>query len=265
MKLAASNIAWDDLQDEKMYSLLQQLGFCGLEAAPTRLFPVDPYSHIQEAKDFRKKLQRLYGLQIVSLQSIWYGRQEHLFGSQEEWQALLKYTYQAIDFAAALGCANLVFGCPKNRILPENGTTAAAEEFFSLVGEYAKVRGTVFSLEANPPIYGTNFINSTDEAVAMVQKINQEGFRVNFDFGTVLANKESLDIVKENLQYIQHIHISEPWLAPVQITRQHEELAEILSRQKYAGFVSLEMKKPQDFSILQESLAKLTEVFYGNV
>ena len=86
MKLAASNIAWSAEQDAKMYRRLQEMGIRGLEAAPTRLFPEQPYSleHCRQAERLRERLKRTYGLSVVSLQSIWYGRQEMLFGSEDE-------------------------------------------------------------------------------------------------------------------------------------------------------------------------------------
>ena len=46
---------------------------------------------------------------VASMQSIWYQRTEKLFGSEAERETLLSYTKQAIDFAEAAGCPNLVF------------------------------------------------------------------------------------------------------------------------------------------------------------
>lgn len=42
-KLAISNIAWHKNDDEAVYTAMQQAGFTGLEIAPTRIFPVEPY------------------------------------------------------------------------------------------------------------------------------------------------------------------------------------------------------------------------------
>ena len=85
------------------------------------------------------------------MQSIWYGRQEKLFGSEEERQVLLAYTKEAIDFAAAVGCGNLVFGCPRNRNVPEGIRPEQVEEiacgFFHELGEYAYSKGTALSIE----------------------------------------------------------------------------------------------------------------------
>ena len=42
MKLSVSNIAWGAEDDARMYGLLRDKGFQGLEAAPTRLVPERP-------------------------------------------------------------------------------------------------------------------------------------------------------------------------------------------------------------------------------
>ena len=51
------------------------------------------------------------------MQSIWYGMIEK-FDSSDKRQKLIKYTKKAIDFAVAIECSKLVFGCPKNRVAP---------------------------------------------------------------------------------------------------------------------------------------------------
>ena len=112
MKLSISNIGWDAEQDEAVYRLMGAYGFSGLEIAPTRIFPEAPYSQREAAKRWSENLKAQYGFGVSSMQSIWYGRQEKLFGNEEERQVLLAYTKEAIDFAAAVGCGNLVFGCP---------------------------------------------------------------------------------------------------------------------------------------------------------
>ena len=44
MNLAISNIAWDVEASQVMYERMKKLGFRGLEIAPTKFFPNEPYS-----------------------------------------------------------------------------------------------------------------------------------------------------------------------------------------------------------------------------
>ena len=43
MKLSMSNIAWKEEQDAYIYENMRELGFDGLEIAPTRIFQEMPY------------------------------------------------------------------------------------------------------------------------------------------------------------------------------------------------------------------------------
>ncbi len=166
MKFSISNIAWSADHDAEMYQYLKDVGFQGLEIAPTRIFPEKPYEHISEAKDWAVALKSNYGLEIPSMQSIWYGHQEKIFGSKEERNILIDYTKKAIDFAEAIECHNLVFGNPRNRDTEDvDGNYPAAIEFFREIGDYALEHNTIIAIEANPVIYNTHFLNTTEQAV----------------------------------------------------------------------------------------------------
>ena len=137
MKLAISNIAWKAEQDKEMYVFLQEQGIEGLEIAPTRIFADNPYERIEEARIWANNLKETYGLVIPSMQSIWFGRNERIFAEQNERDILIQYTKKAIDFAEAVGCRNLVFGCPRNRSFDGKCQEQIAIEFFKELGEYA--------------------------------------------------------------------------------------------------------------------------------
>ena len=132
MKLSISNIAWSSKQDETIYDLMKQYGFTGLEIAPTRWFTKNPYDHLPEACEEYYCLNQKYGLQISSMQSIWYGRNENIWSSDEDREKLTEYTKKAIDFASALRCKNLVFGCPRNRDRPEGAKEPEVFSFFAV-------------------------------------------------------------------------------------------------------------------------------------
>lgn len=121
MKLSISNIGWTEEKDHAVYELMQKYGYSGLEIAPTRVFPATPYDKLSDANNWSIILKETYGFIVSSMQSIWYGRQEKIFGTAEERNILAAYTKKAIDFAAAIGCENLVFGCPRNRNIQMDG------------------------------------------------------------------------------------------------------------------------------------------------
>lgn len=263
MKLAISNIAWAAEQDEQMYGLMKGIGYEGLEIAPTRIFPQNPYENLEAASKWQQGLGKEYGFQVPSMQSIWFGRQEKIFGSQQERNELIAYTKKAIDFAAAIGCKNLVFGCPRNRVVPDGVSKELAIPFFKELGVYALQKGTRIGMEANPPIYNTNYVNDTKSALELMEQIEVQGFGLNLDVGTMVCNHEAVEILEGHVDGISHVHISEPGLKPIEKRSIHKELAAFLQENKYSGFVSIEMGKQEVFekAALEEIMCYVKEIF----
>ena len=260
-KLSISNIGWTKEQDQEVYYLMKKYGFSGLEIAPTRVFPEMPYDRLHEAKEWSAHLKQEYGFCVPSMQSIWYGRKEKIFGTEGEFHTLIKYTKRAIDFASVIGCRNLVFGCPGNRSIPEGTDPLIGIRFFREIGNYAALRGTVIGMEANPMIYNTNYINDTVSAFELIKQVNSEGFKLNLDVGTMIQNDEKADALVGRVHLIQHVHISEPWLKPIEERKLHQELKEVLSDEGYHGFISIEMGREVDLKILENKMVYVKGVF----
>jgi len=260
MKLSISNIAWPANQDQQLYKFMQSMGFAGLEIAPTRIFTESPYQKIPEAKAFADELKRDFGLAISSMQSICFGCDEAIFGTEEERETISNYIKESIDFAAAINCKNLVFGSPKNRIIGEN-QQGIALTFFKDLGDYAASKNTILAFEPNPDIYGTNFINTTQEAVDFVKQVNSVGLKVNLDFGTFLYNKEQFEVIADHIDLIHHVHISEPYLEKIQVHDEHLQLAALLREKQYANYVSIEMKNLGNTESVKEVMAYTKQLF----
>lgn len=261
MKLSISNIGWDEKNDIVVYDMMRSHNFQGVEIAPTRIFPKTPYQYIDMARTWSANLETIYGFTIPSMQSIWYGRQERIFGGSEERQILIEYTKKAIDFAEAIGCKNLVFGCPKNRNYERTEDINSAVEFFRTIGNYAVKKNTVIGMEANPKIYNTNYINDTVSALELIRQVNSDGFKLNLDVGTMIQNGESVQELKGQVQLINHVHISEPGLKPIERRQLHTDLKEILENENYSGFVSIEMGKVDDIGILENAMDYVEGIF----
>src|SRR5512133_798368 len=109
MRLSVSNIAWGAEEDERMYKRLSDMGYEGLEVAPTRLFGKEPYSKHTQVREFAARLRQEHSRAVCSMKSIWYGREERIFEAHEQRLALLEYSRMAAGFAREIGCGNLVF------------------------------------------------------------------------------------------------------------------------------------------------------------
>lgn len=264
MKLSISNIAWDISKDDEIYILMKKYGYIGLEIAPTRIVSTEqPYSKENITK--AKQILENTGFEIPSAQSILYGKNEKLFGSEEERARLLNYLYKAIDYAEAVNCNNLVFGSPKNRVINDIAKEYnIAVDFFNKAGNYASNKNVIIAIEANPKIYGTNFINDTYAAFQFVKDINNTAIKINYDLGTVIENNENINDIEKFIEEINHIHISEPYLELIKERNIHKKLFNILKSNNYEKYISIEMKKQDNILDVKNTLKYISGIFYAN-
>lgn len=253
MRLSISNISWPARDDREMIEYISELGWGGLEIAPTRIFPDKPYDRLNVAKAWANGV-KAKGLEISSMQSIWYGHTEKIFSSKEDRLLLIDYTKQAILFAETIGCKNLVFGNPKNRDTEDvTLATSVAIDFFREIGDFAIEYKTVVALEPNPVIYGTRFMNTTEQTAEIVNKTDSAGIKLNVDLGAMIYNEEDVSYLKQIPEYINHVHISEPELKRIKHRELlHRELFSTLKEIGYQHYVSVEMGNQNDVAIVKE-------------
>ena len=260
MKTSFSNIAWGLKDTDKICNILKNYKFSALEIAPTIITPEPFTKNISQVQNFTKSIFNQYGFSISSMQSIWFGITGNIFNSNDV-PFLIDYTKKIIDLAGNINCPNLVFGCPKNRNMPDVDTPEKVIPFFKTIGDYANSKGTCIALEANPTIYNTNFINTTNDAFTFAKKVGSNGLKVNIDLGTIIYNNESLKPLLENPELINHIHISEPNLVPIKKREIHQELSDLLKTINYQKFISVEMKNPEKIDIIEETAKYISETF----
>ena len=152
----------------------------------------------------------------------------------------------------AINCKNLVFGCPRNRIVNDiEKDYKIASEFFKEIGDYCLSKDVYFAIEPNPEIYNTNFIITTLEAINLVKELNNPGIRINLDMGTMIQNNEEINILEDNINLINHVHISEPNLEYIKPRPIHSKLIKLLKANKYNGYISIEMKNQNNIQAIK--------------
>jgi sugar phosphate isomerase/epimerase len=248
MKLAASNIAWDPSEDDAVAAILRELGFAGVEIAPSKRWASPMDATKQEIASYRAEWEKR-GLQVVAMQALLFGRPDlQLFGSASVRRELGDYLASLIEMANGLGARALVFGSPKNRTrstIPLDEATELATEFFRELGGLASSRQCVICIEPNPAVYGCDFITTTAEAVALCQRIDSPGIKVNGDAGAIAMNGDDpARTVAESHHWFGHFHASEPELAPVDDGWVHGAAGKSLRASGWPGWVSMEMRAP---------------------
>lgn len=269
MKLAVSNIAWPQAQDAAVAEVLKDLGISGIEIAPTKIWPHPLNATETEIDDYRS-FWKDRGIAIVAAQALLFGKPElTLFESTETRQQTFDYLAGIVRLCARLGAEALVFGSPKNRrvgSLPHHEASRNAVEFFSRVGEIAANTGTCIVMEANPPDYGADFVTRAAEAFELVERVNHPGFRLHLDTGCMtLAGDPIGRTFDRGFTLLKHFHVSEPNLDPPVTSGRvdHAEFAAELQLHGYSGWVSLEMREQQPFSLedFARSLKWLTQQY----
>ena len=247
MKLSISNIAWGIKEDENIASLMQQMEIKGLEIAPSKI--VSDFSQINDIEVIKYKDYWLSkDIEIVAMQSLLFGHPEMtIFYDEMSRENTFNHLRFCIDIGKMLGARAFVFGSPKNRYIPTESKKTSKDtaiEFFDRIGKYCHKNEVAFCLEPNPVEYGANFLCNTNEALDFVQEVDNRGLMINIDTGTMIMNNEDYrEIMTKSLAYAGHIHISEPFLNPIEPSRGiYNEIADILKESDYSESISIEMK-----------------------
>lgn len=271
MKLSISNIAWFKEEDSEVYKLMRDYGFIGLDVAPKRVIE-DPFNASNDEIEKARKEIENQTFSVIGMQALLYGHPElRVFESDENRRETLEYLKRIMDYAAKLGAKVLVFGSPKNRQIGNMDYQKAekiAISFFNELGEYAKEKNMYFCIEPNPTAYGADFITNTRDAIKFVEKVNNDGFRLHVDMGTIIMNNEDIEtVIKEATNVMEHFHISQPYLNLItKDIEKHKEVAKALKKFKYNGYVSIEMKNgitTPNINAVKEALEFISKIYGG--
>lgn len=271
MKLAMSNIAWAAEERRDAYAILAEAGITGLEIAPGIFFhaAADPLAPDEATARTALDEAADAGLSLVSMQSLLFGvTGAALFEGAEARAAFERAMMRAVTLAGRFGIPNLVFGSPAQRRVPAgmamDAALAEAAAIFRRLGDAAAAAGSRITIEANPAAYGTNFLNTLDEAEAFVQAVDHPGIALILDLGAMHMNG-SLASLPARLPgltpRLNHVHVSEPDLAPA--PAEAAALVPVLLGLRAAGYakaVSIEMKRPaRGLAEVRRAAARLVE------
>lgn len=255
MKLAISTIAWEANLDEQVVPVLRQHGVRGIEITPVRIHTDPAHIRRDRAVAFRQRWEEL-GFSICGMQALMFGGPQcTLFGTDHERETMLHYLQHIIEVAHWAGAKVMVFGAPKQRaraLLDPAEAVAIAVPFFKTLGETAEKRGIRFCIEPVPVSSGCDFITTTTEALALVEAVGCPGFGLHLDAaGITGAGEDAAKTLQHAKGKFYHFHISEPQLVAIgKGNVDHARMAEALRKTGYDGWASIEMRPPQDATLL---------------
>jgi D-psicose/D-tagatose/L-ribulose 3-epimerase len=254
MKLAVSNIAWDEAEQLEILPALAAAGVTGIEIAPTKIWP-DWTGATPEAAARLRAALAARGFVVPALQSILFGRPDlRVFGGHA---ALVDHIALVAALAGALGAGVMVFGSPRNRLrgaLSEAEAMRQAVPVFREIGAACAAAGTCLGIEANPPQYGGDFLLTWRDAAELVALVDHPGIGLHLDTAcTAMAGDDPVAAATACADRIRHFHVSAPQLGPVgprmggadeeSAAIDHPGIAAALRSRGYSGWVSIEMRR----------------------
>jgi sugar phosphate isomerase/epimerase len=177
---------------------------------------------------------------------------------------------ELIKFCADLGGKIMVIGSPKQRNVQEGLTKrkawAYAKATFQQCAAFAQEKGVTLCLE---PLgrADTNFINTHDEAIQMIQDVNNPNFKLILDVKAMCDEATPIPkIIQASKPYLAHFHANDANLrGPGFGDTDFVPIMAALKKIGYNGYVSVEVFdfKPDAETIASKSYEYLKKAYAG--
>jgi D-psicose/D-tagatose/L-ribulose 3-epimerase len=269
MKYAICNETYGETPWPDVCRSVAACGYAGVELAPFTFAPDVRDLSAAERREIAR-VAKDAGLEIVGLHWLLVSPPGLQINAPD---AALRartvdYLRALIDFCADVGGHVMTFGSPKQRWVDE-GTDPAAAWAWTREGYQAclptlEARGVLLCMESLPSPE-CNFIQTSDEAVAMVREIDHPNFRLMLDVKSMCAEaRPPSETIRRYGSLLHHFHANDAnRRAPGFGDTDFRPIAAALHEIGYAGYVSIEVfdYRPDPETIAREGLRHLKELF----
>ena len=268
MKLAISNIAWEDPFDRNIFDLLRKFNVRGIEVAPTKFWP--EWENITDKKILEvKKRLTSEGFEIPAMQSILYIKPDcQVFGDNFQLTSLLEHLKIVSNIAHIFEVKVLVFGAPSNRrinSLNNKEVEARSYAVFNQMADICKSNEIILCFEPNPTIYGCDFVINGMDGYNFVKKLNHSSLKLHLDSACMHLENDSTDVILTASDQLFHFHVSEPNLGEFDNTQvDHTALSRNLDKIEYDNWVSIEMRPSSQPDLSIETALEVVRKTYFN-
>ncbi len=178
------------------------------------------------------------------------------------------YLNELIDFCGDLGGKAMIFGSPKQRNTLDISIDEAKKHFadgLAAVADHAQQRGVQVLIEPLDKSQ-TDVVNTTAEAMEIVDKIDHPAIQTMFDFHNTVDETLSFEaIITKYFKFIQHVHVQEmngKYLGTGDAATKYVKAFQTLKDLGYNKWVSLEVFDftPGGKKIAEESIKVLKEI-----
>ncbi|MDI7261636.1 MAG: sugar phosphate isomerase/epimerase family protein [Thermodesulfobacteriota bacterium] len=267
MKISICNVLFQGWPIERVFEYAAGLGYDGVEIAPFTL--ADSVTEISPKR--RSAIRRAAeenGIEIVGLHWLLMKPEGLYINHPDEFIRIQtqEYIEALIHFCADIGGKVLIHGSPHQRTIKEEWNFRESWEFaketFKVCLKTARQRNVIYCIE--PLTHAnTNFVNTVEQAIRLVQEIRHPNFKMVFDCRNASAEERS---VTESLLralesgFLRHIHINDangrgPGFGKTKFT----PILKTLVKNGYKGYLSIEVSNfdPDPQTIACRSLGYL--------
>ena len=259
IKFGICNEMFEKWKIEDVFKKAKELGYDGVEISPFTL--ANSVTEItknerEKIRDFAKRI----GIEVIGLHWLLV-KPEGLYinhPSKSIREKTSKYLRELVRFCSDIGGRIMVIGSPKQRsVLSSQSYHDTWDRTKSTLKD---VLPETFERKVNlcfEPLSPkeTNFINTCEEAVNLIEEVNHPNLGLILDVKAMSSEKKPVDdIIKHGGKYLKHFHANDDnGLGPGFGKMDYEKIKNALSEVRYNGYLSVEVF---DFSLGGEYIAK---------
>jgi sugar phosphate isomerase/epimerase len=267
MRYAICNETFEGWDHQRVCRFVAGLGYQGLEIAPFTLARSIEEVSAERRRELRRQAED-HGLTLLGLHWL-LAKTEGLHLTAPDAAVRQKTADYLIALArccADLGGDVLVFGSPAQRRIPAGASRAQAVEY--AVDTFRRASGGIadsgvkLCLEPLAPAEA-DFINTCDEAIAILDQLDRACFALHLDVKAMSAEATPIpDLIRRHAGRTGHFHANDPnRRGPGFGNVDFVPIFKALSASGYAGWVSVEVfdYSPDPETIARESLRTMRE------
>lgn len=196
---------------EENFKTLSELGFKAIEI-PGWL-QINPFKVSKTDLKRIRELSSSYGVSIVASNSIYPPDFSHASNSEHLRRRSIEYTRRLAEAASEIECPVLVWGSGKARSIPfETARREGWERNLDVLKEAARAGeefNVRFGIEPLPK-NETNFINTVDEALELVERVDSDFVKITADIRHMIREEyDLLESLKKAGGKIIHVHLAD--------------------------------------------------------
>lgn len=255
----------------RSFEIVSELGYRGIEIAPFTISD-DVRKISRKDREALRGLAASNGLEIVGIHWVLVSPAGlHLTHSDASTRERTKnYMADLIAFTADIGGHVIVLGSPKQRSISKNVRKEDAWVFAKQILRYcceeAERLDVLLCLEPLSRSL-TNFINTAEEAMRMIEDVGLPNMRMTLDVYSMSDEEKSMhEIITRSAPFLAHFHANDTnGKAPGMGNADYDSIARALKDIDYKGFVSVEIfDRPRDpIETASESIRNLRTCFWG--